>query len=118
PECRHAGRGGASRIGNRRNKCTTCNNFAQNVMRMTRKRLLEAYAEEYQQIRWKVELDLYPQVIEDYVAERPWLADEQTETAPCPICSSHTCRAWTAAWSFGTACALSSRICTCREVST
>ena len=51
-------------------------------MRMTRKRLLEAYAEEYQQIRWKVELDLYPQVIEDYVAERPWLADEQTETAP------------------------------------
>lgn len=85
PECRHAGRGGASRIGNRRNKCTTCNNFAQNVMRMTRKRLLEAYAEEYQQIRWKVELDLYPQVIEDYVAEHPWLAemdDTEAESAP------------------------------------
>jgi len=56
--------GGGARIGNRRSQCTTCNNFAQNVMRMTRKRLKEAHAEEYEVIRLKVELDLYPQVVE------------------------------------------------------
>lgn len=60
------GRTGRARIGNRRNKCSTCNNFVQNVMRMTRKRLMELHAEEYQQIRLRVEMDLYPQVIEDF----------------------------------------------------
>ena len=65
PECRKVhGVGGGARIGNRRSQCTTCNNFAQNVMRMTRKRLKEAHAEEYEVIRLKVELDLYPQVVE------------------------------------------------------
>ncbi len=68
PECRFRGAGGGARIGNRRNRCTTCNNFAQNVMRMTRKRLKELHEVEYEQIRLKVELDLYPQVIEDFVA--------------------------------------------------
>lgn len=70
PECKHAGRGGGARIGNRRNVCTTCNNFAQNVMRMTRKRILEIHSDEYRAMRIKVERDLYPQVLEDYLIER------------------------------------------------
>lgn len=60
------GVGGGARIGNRRNRCSTCNNFAQNVMRMTRKRLKEQHEDEYARIRMQVELDLYPQVIEDW----------------------------------------------------
>lgn len=64
--------GGKARIGNHRNKCTTCNNFAQNVMRMTRKRLKERHEEEYISIRVQVELDLYPQVIENFaMAAKP-----------------------------------------------
>lgn len=73
PECRM--RWGSSksglRIGNNRNRCTTCNRFVQNVMRMTRKRLKEKHAVEYEEIRLQVELDLYPQVIEDFVTEHP-----------------------------------------------
>lgn len=69
PECRTVhGVGGKARIGNRRSTCTTCNNFAQNVMRLTRKRLKEAHPEEYEEIRVKVEMDLYPQVIESWGA--------------------------------------------------
>lgn len=68
PECRQHGVGGKARIGNRRNKCTTCNNFAQNVMRLTRKRLMENHSEEYATIRVRVEMDLYPQVIENFSA--------------------------------------------------
>lgn len=37
-------------------------------MRLTRKQLLLNHAEEYEQIRLRVELDLYPQVIEDWDA--------------------------------------------------
>lgn len=66
PECRWRGVGGRARIGNNRNSCTTCNNFVQRVMRLTRKRLKELHPEEYEQIRLRVELDLYPQVIEDF----------------------------------------------------
>lgn len=69
PECRMRGLGGGARIGNRRNVCTTCNNFVQNVMRLTRKRLMELHREEYEQIRLRAELDLYPQVIDDWVLE-------------------------------------------------
>jgi hypothetical protein len=63
----HAGR----RIGNRRNQCDTCNNFAQNVTRLASKALRELHPEEYRAIRLRVELDLYPQVIEDHVAGHP-----------------------------------------------
>lgn len=66
PECRQKGVGGRARIGNNRNRCTTCNNFAQNVMRLTRKQLKERHSEEYESIRLRVEFDLYPQVIEDF----------------------------------------------------
>lgn len=64
PECRLAGHNG--RVGSRRNMCTTCNNFAQNVMRLTRMQLKALHPDEYETIRARVELDLYPQVIEDF----------------------------------------------------
>lgn len=35
-------------------------------MRLTRKRLKELHPEEYAVIRVRVEMDLYPQVIEDF----------------------------------------------------
>ena len=77
PECRLdkgvPKRGGKNRIGNRRSMCTTCNNFAQNVMRLTRKRLKEKHAQEYEQIRLQAEVDLYPQVIEDWIRAHPYL---------------------------------------------
>lgn len=63
--------GGSARIGNRRNSCSTCNNFAQNVMRLTRKRLLEEHPDEYAKIRLQVEMDLYPQVIEEHNRMHP-----------------------------------------------
>lgn len=66
PSCRLEGRGGGTRIGNRRQHCQTCNNFAQNVLRLAAKKLREEHPEEYQAIRLRVELDLYPQVIEDF----------------------------------------------------
>lgn len=65
------GHEGMARIGNRRNRCRTCNNFVQNVMRLTRKRLMERHAEEYTMIRLRTELDLYPQVMEDWTAANP-----------------------------------------------
>lgn len=70
------GHGGRARIGNRRNKCTTCNNFAQNVMRLTRSRLKAAHEEEYMRIRLRVELDLYPQVMEDFPVRWPAPGEE------------------------------------------
>lgn len=68
PACRLNNTRGNARIGNRRATCALCNNFVQNVRRLTLKRLKEAHAEEYEQIRLRVELDLYPQVIEDWNA--------------------------------------------------
>lgn len=37
-------------------------------MRLTRKRLKELHEEEYEQVRVRVEIDLYPQVIESWGA--------------------------------------------------
>lgn len=65
------GHGGGARIGNHRNECTTCNNWAQNVMRLTRKMLKSEHEDEYAKIRFRVEMDLYPQVIEDFIAQHP-----------------------------------------------
>lgn len=72
PECRYAGRSknGKARIGNYRNRCQTCNYFAQNVTRLASKMLRELHGEEYLALRLKVELDLYPQVIEDWTFEK------------------------------------------------
>lgn len=65
------GRKGGARIGNDRNKCSTCNNFAANVARLARRELVDHHFEEYSVIALRVELDLYPQVIEDFVASHP-----------------------------------------------
>lgn len=67
PACRARGLGGKARIGNRRSQCSTCNNFAQNVMRHTRKRLKELHEEEYERIRVEVEIDLYRKVLKGFV---------------------------------------------------
>lgn len=61
---------GKARIGNHRSTCTTCNNFAQNVMRITRERLKKRHLEEYNELRLQVERDLYPQVIDDFSARK------------------------------------------------
>ena len=65
------GRDGQIRIGNERNNCATCNNFVQNVMRLTRKLLMQRYPGEYAALRMQVEADLYPQVIEDFNRRYP-----------------------------------------------
>lgn len=57
---------GVARIGHQRKKCATCNNFAQNVMRLTGKMLKDRHPVEYVEVRFLVELNLYPQVIEDF----------------------------------------------------
>lgn len=64
PECRADNIGGKARIGNRRSHCSTCNNFAQNVMRLTRKRLKELHEDEYAQIRVEVEIEIYRRLID------------------------------------------------------
>lgn len=64
PECRLAGFDGGARIGNRRSTCQTCNNFTQNVRRLTLTRLKERYPEDYEELRLRTEMDLYPQVID------------------------------------------------------
>lgn len=69
PECRKRGRGGNASIGGDRSKCTTCNTFMANVLRITGKRLREHHEDEYQKLKLQVILDLYPQVIERFIAE-------------------------------------------------
>lgn len=69
PECRYAGHKGKARIGNRRGRCKTCNSFAQNVMRIAREQLKKNHQEEYSRLKLQVEIDLYPQVIEDWTGK-------------------------------------------------
>lgn len=57
---------GLNRIGNRRGRCDTCNNFAAAVRRNVAKRLAERHAAELDQLRLDVERDLYPGVIEKW----------------------------------------------------
>lgn len=59
---------GGQRIGNNRSTCPTCNNFAQNVRRLTLTRLKERYPDDYEELRLRTEMDLYPQVIDDFTA--------------------------------------------------
>lgn len=67
PDCRKRGHGGGTRIGNRRGTCSSCNNFNQRVVRLASKFLREKYPEEYAKLRLRAELDLYPQVIEEFI---------------------------------------------------
>lgn len=61
------------RIGNRRNKCTTCNNFAANVRRIVARELRERHGDEYAQIRVRVEMDLYALILQDFTEGRDGL---------------------------------------------
>lgn len=82
------GIGGMARIGNRRNGCKTCNKFAQDVMRLTRKRMLEEYPEEYRRLRVLVEIEQYPDVMEAFMKQypiaRPGYVEEVTEDESQP----------------------------------
>ena len=69
PECRKRGRGGHASIGGDRSKCTTCNTFMANVLRITSKRLRAGHEAEYQKLKLQVILDLYPQIIERFIRE-------------------------------------------------
>lgn len=71
PECRLRGHGGQARIGNRRNSCETCNNWAQNIARMTGRELRQMHPDDYLAIRARIEADRYPLVIEDFVLSHP-----------------------------------------------
>ena len=66
PECRARGVVGTARIGNYRTVCKTCNNFSQNVRRVTLNRMRDKYRDEYEETKVRVEVDLYPQVIEEW----------------------------------------------------
>ena len=67
PECGMNQVPGTRRIGGNRARCRMCNNFAQAVLRLTRKELIRRTPPEvYEAIRLKVELDLYPQVMEEH----------------------------------------------------
>lgn len=70
------GLGGGARIGNHRNECRTCNNFARNVDRVASRYLRDAYLEEYRRMRKKAEWDLYPQVIEKFTSEQTRLEEQ------------------------------------------
>lgn len=61
-----AGRGGNQRIGNNRATCPTCNKFAQAVRRVAERQLKASHTDEYAGIVTRVEVDLYPQVIDAF----------------------------------------------------
>ena len=63
---------GGCRIGNNRSRdCATCNNWAQNVRRLSLNELKRMCPEQYEIARLKVEKDLYPQVYEAWMTEHP-----------------------------------------------
>jgi hypothetical protein len=62
-----AGFEGGARIGNRRSECTTCNNFAQAVRRLTLTRLKERFPADYEELRLRTEMDLYPGEIDKFI---------------------------------------------------
>jgi hypothetical protein len=62
---------GSQRIGNNRTTCATCNNFVQAVRRHTLNRLRATFPDKHEELRLKVELDLYPQVIDRFTREHP-----------------------------------------------
>jgi hypothetical protein len=60
-----------ARIGAHRNRCATCNRFAQNVRRLTLNALVAAYPADYAAARYRAEHDLYPLVMEAWLASHP-----------------------------------------------
>jgi hypothetical protein len=69
---------GSQRIGNNRASCTTCNQWVQAVRRNTLSRLRDRFPTEHEELRLRVELDLYPQVIDRFDREHP-LSAKPTE---------------------------------------
>jgi hypothetical protein len=78
--CRMKGLGGVARIGNRRNSCKVCNQFAQAVRRRTWARLVDLHKEEFDQLRLVVELELYPNVIDQFLLRYPQARPDAGET--------------------------------------
>lgn len=70
------GKGGGARIGNWRSECTTCNNFNQTIRYRATRALRELHAEDYARLRREAEVDMYPQVIEDFTAMYPESRDD------------------------------------------
>lgn len=64
------GHEGMARIGNRRRDCATCNNFAANVRRLTAARLKAAHQAEWDELQLRVEMDLYPSIIQSYSRQK------------------------------------------------
>lgn len=63
PECE--GRGlGSVRIGNHRQTCSSCNRFAQAVIRRTGRAFRLAYPQQYDEVRSRVEREVYQDTIE------------------------------------------------------
>jgi hypothetical protein len=62
---------GSQRIGNNRSTCSTCNTFVQAVRRLAFNRMRETYPKEFEAVRLRVELDLYPQVIDRFTIDNP-----------------------------------------------
>jgi len=61
---------GSNRIGNNRGRdCVTCNNWAQNVRRISLVQLIQRCPEEWEAVRARVEADLYPMVYEQWLIE-------------------------------------------------
>lgn len=58
---------GGCRIGNRRNKCGTCNRFAQHVRRSTWRQLAQLHAEEFGAMKRVAERELYPTILQEFV---------------------------------------------------
>lgn len=70
PACRARLTPGTARIGNRRNSCKLCNRFVQKVRRVVHKQLQEQFEDEYKKLTARVELDVYPQVVEEWLDAR------------------------------------------------
>lgn len=58
-------RSGASRIGNRKTTCRTCNRFAQAVRRLVSRRLTDAHPDEAQRLRLAAESEVYDQITKE-----------------------------------------------------
>jgi hypothetical protein len=70
---------GKARIGNRRNTCRTCNDFAQASRRAMIQAVQARFPDECAAIRLEVELALYPAVMARFIQSYPAAAPPETE---------------------------------------
>lgn len=71
PECRMHGNQGVARIGNNRRFCTLCNRFSAAVRRRAGAALIAAHPDEYADMRVRLERDLYPRTVEQWISAHP-----------------------------------------------